>query len=108
MRELEEKRAREIEEREEAAARREAASAQRYSVQVATFLDEGEATESLMTLVDAGYDGTLVSSESDGQIVFTIQVGPFEDLWDADRAAQTLDAAYGYQTSVTILRGEPE
>ena len=108
MRELEEKRAREIEERDAAAARREAASAQRYSVQVATFLDEEEATESLMTLVDAGYDGTLVSSESDGQIVFTIQVGPFQDLWEADRAAQTLDAAYGYQTSVTILRGEPE
>ena len=108
MRELEEKRAREIEEREAKASRREAANAQRYSVQVATFLDETEATESLMTLVDAGYDGTLVSSEADGQIVFTIQIGPFEDLWDADRAAQTLDAAYGYQTAVTILRGEPE
>jgi cell division septation protein DedD len=82
------------------------ASAQRYAVQVATFLNEGDAIETLTTLVDGGYDGSLVSSESDGQIVFTIQIGPFPDLWEADRAAQTLDAAYGFESSVTILRGD--
>lgn len=106
MRELEEIEAAERSERLLEAERSAAASAQRYTVQVATFLNEREATETLTTLVDAGYDGTLVSSESDGRIVFTIQVGPFQDLWEADRAAQTLDEAYGYQSSVTIERGE--
>ena len=89
-------------EAEEADARR-----QRYAIRVATFFDEGEATRNLMTLVDAGYDGTLISSDSDGQLVFTIQIGPFDDLWTAQRAAETLDASYGYSSSVTVLRQGP-
>jgi general secretion pathway protein D len=106
MRELEEDRAEKRAAREAESERRAAAGAQRYAIQVATYLNEREATEALTTLVDGGYDGTLISSDSDGQIVFTIQVGPFDDLWDADRAAQTLDTAYGYESSVTVLRGE--
>ncbi len=106
MRELEEKQERTRTDREAEEERRAAAGTRRYAVHVATFFDEREAIETLTTLVDAGYDGTLVSSESDGQIVFTIQVGPFDDLWEADRAAQTLDNAYDFQSSVTVLRGE--
>ena len=83
-----------------------AAGAQLYAINVATYLDESEATEALTTLVDAGYDGTLISSESDGALVFTIRVGPFDDLWAAQRAAETLDASYGYSSTVTILRRE--
>ena len=67
--------------------------------------DEDHAAQTLTALIDSGYDGTLVTSESDGNLVFTIQIGPFEDLWTADRTAQTLDAAYGHQSSVTVLRG---
>ena len=64
--------------------------------------------QTLTGLLDAGYDGTLVASDSDGKLVFTIQLGPFEDLWDAERAARTLDAAYGYSSSVRVLpREEP-
>ena len=106
MRELEDQRSESRAARAAEVERRAAASAQRYAIQVATFLDEREATETLTLLVDAGYDGMLVSSESDGRIVFTIQIGPFEDLWDADRAAQTLDAAYGYHSSVMLMRGD--
>jgi len=106
MRELEDKQAALRAEREEQAAREAAAATQRYAVQVATYLDEREATDVLTSLVDAGYDGTLVTRDSDGQLVFTIQVGPFEDLWEADRAAETLDASYGYDSQVTILRRE--
>jgi general secretion pathway protein D len=105
MRELEELQAAERAEREAAAARAAAAETQRYAVQVATFLDESDATDRLTTLLDAGYEGRLVTSESDGRLVFTIEVGPFEDLWEADRAAETLDAAYGFDSSVTVLRG---
>ena len=106
MRELEERRAESRAARDAEAERRVQAGARRYAVQVATFLNEREATETLTLLIDAGYDGSLVSSESDGRIVFTIQIGPFQDLWDADRAAQTLESAYGYQSSVTILPGD--
>ena len=84
---------------------REAASAmQQYRVQVVTYFNETEATETLTTLLDAGYDGTLVSSESDGQLIFSVQLGPFDELWEAEQAAATLDAAYGYNSSVTVLR----
>ena len=77
---------------------------QRYAVQVATYRDEREATETLTSLLDAGYEGTLLTSDRDGALIFTIQIGPFDDLWEADRTAQTLDSAYGYQSSVTVLR----
>ncbi len=106
MRELEEARAAKRAEAEDEAERREAIGRRQYAVQVATFVDEIEATEALTRLVDAGYDGTLISSDSKGRIVFTIQVGPFDDLWEADRTAETLDEAYGYESSVTLLRGE--
>ncbi len=82
------------------------ARVQHYAVLVATFLDETQATETLTTLLDAGYDGTLVSSESGGRLVFSIQIGPFDDLSEAEQAAGTLDAAYGYTSSVTVLRRE--
>jgi general secretion pathway protein D len=77
---------------------------QRYAVQVANYMDEDQATETLTRLLDAGYDGTLVSSESDGQLMFSVQLGPFDDAAEAERTSQTLDAAYGYSSAVTLLR----
>jgi general secretion pathway protein D len=82
------------------------AGIQRYGINVATYVDESEAIETLTELVDAGYDGSLISSDSDGVLVFTLQVGPFDDLWTAQRTAETLDASYGYSSSVTVLRHE--
>jgi len=105
MRELEERHEKLRNEREAEAERVAEAGIQRYAVRVASFLDENQAAQTLTALIDSGYDGTLVTSESDGNLVFTIQIGPFEDLWTADRTAQTLDAAYGHQSSVTVLRG---
>ena len=106
MRELEQKQLSEREVRDEKARREAEAGVQRYVIDVATYLDETEATEQLVTLIDAGYDGSLSSRESNGRVVFSIQVGPFEDLWDAEQAAQTLDEAYGFESSVALQRRE--
>ncbi len=106
MQELEQNQADAREKRAEQARRAAEAGIQRYSIQVATFFDETEATEQLVTLIDAGYDGSLSSSETDGRVVFTIQVGPFEDLWEAEQAAQTLDEAYGFESAVTLQKRE--
>ena len=57
-----------------------------------------------MNLIDAGYDGSLAASESNDRVVFSIQVGPFEDLWEAEQAAQTLDEAYGFESAVTLQK----
>lgn len=106
MRELEKKDALAREERAEKARRAAEAGIQRYLIQVGTFLDETEATEQLVDLIDAGYDGSLAAAESNGRVVFTIQVGPFEDLWEAEQAAQTLDEAYGFESAVTLQKRE--
>ena len=106
MRELEQKVAADRETRAEKARREAEAGIQRYLIQVGTFLDETDATEQLVNLIDAGYDGSLAASESSGRVVFTIQVGPFEDLWEAEQAAQTLDDAYGFESSVTLQKRE--
>jgi len=106
MRAIENERAREREQAAIEAERAAEAEAQRYAVEVATYLDEDEATEALTMLLDAGYEGTLITREVDDRPVFTLQVGPFDDLWSADRAASLLDSAYGYSSSVTILRRE--
>ena len=91
--------------RRESEAEHEAAvGALHYAINVATYVNETEATETLTRLLDAGYDGTLISTESDGMVVFSLQVGEFEDLWTAQRTAETLDASYGYSSSVTVLR----
>mgnify|MGYP000709086774 CR=1 FL=1 len=106
MQELEQNQASEREQREEQTRRAAEAGVQRYLIQVATFLDETEATEQLVNLIDAGYDGSLAASESNDRVVFTIQVGPFEDLWEAEQAAQTLDEAYGFESAVTLQKRE--
>ena len=82
------------------------AGIQRYVISVATYLDETQATEQLVTLIDAGYDGSLAAAESNGRVVFTLQVGPFEDLWEAEQAADTLDASYGFESTVALQRRE--
>ncbi len=104
MRELERRRAEKDASLERESEARALPAAQVYAVQVATFFDETKATQTLTTLLDAGYDGTLVSTESGGRLVFSVQLGPFSDLQEAERAARTLDAAYGYSASVTVLR----
>lgn len=106
MRELEQKQVSERDARDEKARREAEAGIQRYVIDVSTYLDETEATEQLVTLIDAGYDGSLASRESNGRLVFTIQVGPFEDLWEAEQAAQTLDEAYGFESTVALQRRE--
>ncbi|MBK7947792.1 MAG: SPOR domain-containing protein [Deltaproteobacteria bacterium] len=106
MQELEQKQLSDREARDEKARREAEAGIQRYVIDVSTYLDETEATERLVTLIDAGYDGSLSSRESNGRVVFTIQVGPFEDLWEAEQAAQTLDEAYGFESTVALQRRE--
>jgi len=81
---------------------------QSYAVRVATFLDENAATDALTSLLDAGYDGTLVATESGGRLVYSVEVGPFDELNDAERTGEILDAAYGYSTSVNVQRRDEQ
>ena len=106
MQELEQNQSTQRAKRAESVRRTAEAGIQRYLIQVATYLDETEATEQLVNLIDAGYDGSLAASESNDRVVFTIQVGPFEDLWEAEQTAKTLDEAYGFESAVTLQKRE--
>jgi type II secretory pathway component GspD/PulD (secretin) len=107
-------RMREIE-REEAEARRQAEEEQAasltlpsYEVLAALFREEAPAVELLTDLVDAGWDGALVSGEVAGAVVHEVRLGPFDGLEDAEEAATVIGEAFGLSPSVVIERSEVE
>jgi type II secretory pathway component GspD/PulD (secretin) len=105
MREIEAgRREREARSAEEAAR---AASGPRYAVLAAVFRDERAATETLTQLLDAGYEGTLVSGESQGTLLFEVRLGPFASLEEAEQAASVARQSFGLAPTVLVERDEP-
>lgn len=88
----------------EAAAR--PAALQRYLVLGGVFADPGVAQSTLTRLVDAGYEGTLVSSRASGRVLLELRVGPFADLPAAERAAEALRRGYALAPQVMVQRSE--
>ena len=74
-----------------------------YLVRAGVFSDAETATKTLTTLVDAGFDGSLVSSESGGVLLYEIQIGPFEDTVGAKHAAQVLREAHDLAPAITLI-----
>ncbi len=79
----------------------------RYGVLAAVFRDERAATETLTQLLDAGYEGTLVSGESQGTVLFEVRLGPFQSLEEAEQAASVARQAFGLAPTVLVERDEP-
>jgi hypothetical protein len=80
----------------------------RYFVQAPIVGDESAATQALTELVDAGFDGTLVSSQtSSGLVLYEIHLGPYETLEEAQRVGTVVQTAHGLTSSV-IVAPEPE
>ncbi len=105
MREIEaDRRERDARAAEEAAR---AASGPSYAVLAAVFRDERAATETLTKLLDAGYEGTLVSGQSEGTVLFEVRLGPFGSLEEAEEAAGVARQAFGLAPSVLVERPEP-
>jgi cell division septation protein DedD len=73
-----------------------------YGVQAALFGDEAAATETLTRLIDAGYDGTLVTSEREGNVFYEVRLGPYESYEKAQEAADVIRRAYGLAPSVLV------
>ena len=84
-----------------------AGSGPRYGVLAAVFRDERAATETLTQLLDAGYEGTLVSGESEGTVLFEVRLGPFASLEEAEEAASVVRQAFGLAPTVLVERDEP-
>ncbi len=70
------------------------------------FRDEQEAVELLTELVDAGHEGTLLSGETDGVLLYEIRLGPYDDLEDAQWVTRVLQRSH--QLAPTVLIQQPE
>lgn len=79
------------------------ATSNAYVLRVAVFQSDAAAADALTRLLDAGYDGTLVSDGSDGGIVYELLVGPYVEFDDASDAARVLSEVYDYDPSITIV-----
>ncbi len=90
-------------EAEKAAAAR--AESQLYSIVAGVYAEAAQAQEILLELVDAGYDGLLLSSEVDGTTLFEVRLGPYDDLRSARRNADTLVGAYGLEPRIVVEAG---
>jgi hypothetical protein len=78
----------------------------RYFVQAPALGDEGAAMQLLTELVDAGFDGTLVSNQTaSGVVLYDIRLGPFETLDEAQRVATVVQTAHGLTSSVLVEPG---
>ncbi len=77
-----------------------------FRVRAGLFSDERAAATTLTRLIDAGYDGALISSQADGVLLFEIQLGPYDDIEVAQRTFEILRDAYGLDPAVTVV--EPE
>ena len=89
---------------------REAASAPaptaRYLVLGGVFADSGVAQSTLRQLIDAGYEGTLVSSRSNGRVLLELRIGPYINLDDAERTATVLRRAHALSPQVIVQKPE--
>ncbi len=101
-------RMREIEQAEEAEAEAErraaeaAETAPSFGVLAATFRDESAATDSLQQLIDAGYDGALISGDTDGTVLYEVRLGPYPSIEAAREVAGVIRETFGLAPTVVV------
>jgi hypothetical protein len=82
-----------------------AASRQRWGVLAATFADEAAAATALQQLIDAGHDGTLVSEDRQGTLLYELRLGPYPDQAEAERTAASVRETFRF--APTLYLEEP-
>jgi hypothetical protein len=79
-----------------------------YHLRAAVFGEADAATQQLTTLIDAGFDGTLMSQEVGGNVLFEIRIGPFDTIEEAERASALLRRTQGLAPTVVVETPQPE
>jgi len=102
MREIERQQS---EAREQASAAASVDASTRYGVLAATFGDERAAAAALQQLIDAGYDGTLVSGDRSGTVLYEVRIGPFNEQKEAEAAAHVMRESFELTPVVTVEDG---
>jgi len=106
MGEIERQQTTENERREKAESDSESAQAPKWGVLAAIFRLEGAARTQLTELVDAGYDGTLVSNQQGGAVFYELRLGPYATTEQASHVAEAVRHGYGLSPTVIQLEAE--
>ena len=86
----------------------EAQKATRYMIRAAVFSEESKAAEALTQMIDAGYDGSLVSGQSSGGLRYELFVGPYIDLSRAKSTSRAIGETFGFSPSIVVVQSPPE
>jgi cell division septation protein DedD len=73
-----------------------------YSVHLPRFTEANLAVAALERLIDAGYDGTVLSRTENGVLSHYVEIGPFEGIEQARRVARELQAEKGLDATVVV------
>ena len=77
--------------------------APKYLVEAVVGSDEEAATDMLVALIDAGYEGHLVTRDVDGVLLLEIRVGPYASLDDAQRAGVQIGRIHDLTPRVVVV-----
>jgi general secretion pathway protein D len=81
-----------------------AVHAPKYYLETSMGSDERAATDLLMALIDGGYEGELVSSETGGVLLLEVHIGPFDNFQAARNAGDQIGRAHGVTPSVVVFQ----
>ena len=73
-----------------------------YTVQLPLMRSPDEAVELLRSLIEQGYDGTLLSQQEGDETVHTVQLGPYASEVRAQQVAREVRAATGRSAQVIV------
>ena len=75
-----------------------------YGLRLELYDDEDAAAAALLELLDAGYDGSLMSNNAGGKLVYELITGPYDDLKAAQAEADVLSEVYQFTPVVRVLQ----
>ena len=74
-----------------------------YMLRVKVFRNENKAAETLTQMIDAGYDGALISGDSEGSLIYELVIGPYMELSIARNTANALKETYQFSPTITVV-----
>ena len=77
-----------------------------YAVRAGLYVSEDAATTALGEILDAGYDAALITTDNRGELIYEIQVGPYDAIDDARTADAMLRGNLGLDPSITIIEAD--
>jgi hypothetical protein len=88
--------------------RKDAQGQVQYKLLAAVYKDETLASDTLTQLIDGGYEGSMTAEDSGGTILYSIILGPYQDLTGAELTSATVREVFGLSPVILLEHLEPE